>query len=220
MRFALLHGQVVKLGWAKIRERLLALPPNKESARTRRLQDILDRVETHVAFAEWPKLEEADIQLIGRLVYLFNFIEMNLRRMVEAYQEYGLLELKGRAQELHIGDVEKTVQEMIAWPENELLGLKQLAYFRTVRNLVAHFAAKRFPNDDAFLFIAKSEKDFRRQFPGVASNSNMMLTVIVPASEVRRALEDVELLQRWLSVATGQLVQQAYDKRRISPCDP
>jgi hypothetical protein len=198
-------------------EGFLALPPNKESARTRQLQDILDSTEAHIAFAEWPRLEEADYFMIGRLVYLFNFIEMNLRRMVEAWQEYGLLELKGRAQDLHIGDVEKTVQEMFPWPENELLGLKQLAYFRTVRNLVAHFAAKRFPNDDAFLFIAKSERDFKRQFPGVASVSNMMLTVIVDASEVRHALEDVESLQIWLGTVTGQLVKQAYDQRRDVP---
>jgi hypothetical protein len=101
-----------------------------------------------------------------------------------------------------------------------LLGLKQLAYFRTVRNLVAHFAAKRFPNDDAFLFIAKSERDFKRQFPGVTTVSNMMLTIIVDASEVRHALEDVESLQIWLGTVTGQLVKQAYDQRRDVPKAP
>jgi len=32
-----------------------------------------------------------------------------------------------------------------------------------MRNLIAHFAIRRFPNDDAFLFIAKSARDFKKQ---------------------------------------------------------
>jgi hypothetical protein len=152
------------------------------------------------------------------LIYLFNFIEMNQRRMVEAWQEYGLLQLKGRAQDLQIGEVEKTVQEMFPWPDNELVGLRQLAYFRTVRNLVAHFAAKRFPEEeDAFLFIAKSERDFKRQFPGATSVSSLMLTVIVPAADLRKALEETEMLQTWLGTVAGQLIKQAYDQRKAVP---
>jgi hypothetical protein len=104
----------------------LALPENCESPRTRQLQDVLDRVEAHIAINEWPKLEQADFLLIGRLVYLYNFIEINLRRMVETWQEFDLLpeKFKGRTQDLQIGDVEKTVQKMFPWPQNELNGLK------------------------------------------------------------------------------------------------
>jgi hypothetical protein len=195
----------------------LALPEHTEGERVRYLQDILDGVEMHVAISDWPKLEKEDVLLIGRLVYLFNFVEVNLRRLVESWEEHGLLRVKinGRAKDLHIGVVDTIVQEMFPWPEKELECLKQLAYFRTVRNLVAHFAVKRFPDDDGFLFIAKSERDFRRQFPDTESASNMMMTAVLDGAQLRDALEEVERLQSWLASVTSELVRQAYHHKRV-----
>jgi hypothetical protein len=100
---------------------------------------------------------------------------------------------------------------MAPWPERELNRLKRLAEIRNLRNLVAHFAAKRFPEDDAFLFIAKSEADFKRQFPGVPTASNMMLTAILDGPMLPSALADVEEMQIWLAMQSAMSVKQAHE---------
>jgi hypothetical protein len=80
---------------------------------------------------------------------------------------------------------------------------------------------KRFPeSEDAFLFLAKSERDFKRQFSGVTNVSNLVLTVIVPAADLRKALEETEMLQTWLGTVAGQLIKQAYDQRKDNPKAP
>jgi hypothetical protein len=176
------------------------------------LQKVLDAADPHVAFGEWPKLNEVDFHAIGRLIMYYNFAELNLRRMVEAWEGAGLLKtsLSVKAIDHSIGAVETTVQEMFPWPENELNGLKRLAEIRSFRNLVAHFAARRFPDDDAFLFTARSERDFKRQF-GRPSEPNQWLTAIVDGHVLPNAVDHVEGLQRWIADQASLMVKQAHD---------
>jgi hypothetical protein len=176
------------------------------------LQGVLDAADLGIAVEEWPKLRKGDYVAIGRLIMFYNFIELNLRRMVEAWEEAGLLSvpISGKARDLRIGSVETTVQAMAPWPKKELDALKRLAEIRMLRNLVAHFAVRRFPDDDAFLFIAKSEQDFRRQFGG-ASTPNQWLTAILDGNILSAAVKEVEHLQTWLANQTSLTVRQAYD---------
>jgi hypothetical protein len=198
------------------------LPPNAASPRNVYLQGILDHVDAHVALNDWPKLTDQDQFIIGRLVVLYNFIEFNLRRMLEAWDEAGLLQvrIKGNARDLRIGQVETTVQAMFPWPEDQKHALERLAEMRNLRNLVAHFAARRFPNDDAFLFIAKSEADFRRQFPDVPSASNSFLTAILDGPILPGALQEVEAYQLWLATQTMLFVNQAHRLKTNSERTP
>lgn len=151
---------------------------------------------------------------IGRLIMFYNFVELNLRRMVEAWEEAGLLTvpISGKARDLVIGSVETTVQAMFPWPENELGALKSLAKIRLLRNLVAHFAVRRFPDGDAFVFFAKSERDFRHQFGG-KSAPNEWLTAILDGDILPNAVEEVEKLQVWLATQASIVVRQAHDIR-------
>jgi hypothetical protein len=194
------------------------LPPNAASARNVHLQAILDKVDTHVALGEWPKLSEQDQFNIGRIVVLYNFVEFNLRRMLEAWEEAGLLrvEIKGKARDLRIGQVETTVQAMFPWPENQRHALRRLAEIRNLRNLVAHFAAKRFPDENAFLFIAKSEADFKRQFPSTPSAANVTLTAILDGPVLPGCVQEVEGLQAWLATQTALFVKEAHEQTNRS----
>jgi hypothetical protein len=188
------------------------LPPGSDTPRLRYLQSVLDAVDAGFAVSEWPKLTTEDYLAIGRLVMLYNFIELNLRRIVEAWEEAGLLTvpIKGRARDLHIGELEATAQAMLPWPEEQLSAFKLLAEIRLLRNLVAHFAARRFPSDDGFLFIAKSERDYRRQFGG-ESAPDEWLTVVMDGQTLKEALEEVEGAQLWLANQTSLTVRKAYD---------
>ena len=188
------------------------LPTGSDTPRLRYLQSVLDAADAGFAVSEWPKLTTEDSLAIGRLIMLYNFIELNLRRMVEAWEDAGLLRVptKGRARDFHIGEVEAAAQTMVPWPVEQLSAFKLLAEIRLLRNLVAHFAARRFPSDDGFLFIAKSERDYRRQFGG-ESAPNEWLTVVMDGQVLNEALERVEGAQLWLANQTSLTVRQAHE---------
>jgi hypothetical protein len=188
------------------------LPKSNETPRLRHLQEVLDAADPRVAFGQWPTLNEADYKSIGRLVMFCNFVELNLRRMVEAWEGADLLRIpiKGKASDLRIEEVETTVQGMFPWPENEMNGLKRLVEIRSLRNLVAHFAARRFPDDDAFLFTARSERDFKRQF-GKASAPDQWLTAIIDGQMLPSTVEQIDGLQRWLADQAALTVKQAHE---------
>jgi hypothetical protein len=73
--------------------------------------------------------------------------------------------------------------------------------FRYFRNLIAHFAIRRFPADDAFVFVAKSARDFKRVF-GADPNPGAMLTAVADCEQIRGALNRIEHVQNWLATAT------------------
>ena len=75
---------------------------------------------------------------------------------------------------------------------------------RKFRNLVAHFAVRRFPDDDAFLFVAKSRRDFKRVF-GADPPPGAALTSVADCAQVRNALKHVEHVQNWLAHSTANL---------------
>ncbi|MGX9428041.1 hypothetical protein [Bradyrhizobium sp. LeoA1S1] len=192
------------------------LPPNSITERGRYLQAKFDAVEGHVALSEWPRLSEKDQFHIGRIVMLYSFVELNLRRMVEAWEDAGLLTvpMKCKAKDLRIGALEETVQRMFPWPDNELNALKRLAEMRTLRNLVAHFGAIRFPDEDAFVFIAKSESDFKRQFPGKTAQPGILMTAILDGPVLAGVMDEVQHISEWLAKQTAIMVRQAYERTK------
>jgi hypothetical protein len=64
-----------------------------------------------------------------------------------------------KAGNLEVGEVEKAVRSATIWTDpSGQSALDRLAELRPLRNLVAHFIVRRFPEDDAFLFMTKSTR--------------------------------------------------------------
>jgi hypothetical protein len=184
------------------------LPGNSDTPRGRELQRILSAATTD-EFSAWPMLNTDDYVAIGGIVVLFSYIEFYLRRLVEGYDEAGQLQgkWKDKSQHMRIGDVEKAALTLLPWPEANLFAFQRMSHLRDLRNLVAHFAVRRFRVDDAYVFIAKSAKDFKREF-GSAPPPGSMLTVVMEAEIVRGVLKEVQELSNWLAVLTVDMEKQ------------
>jgi hypothetical protein len=124
-----------------------------------------------------------------------------LRRLAEAFDRADLLPRpwKGRAVDLNIGEVEKAVQAAPVWSgPADVEALQTLATHRRLRNLVAHFVVRRFPSDEAFLFIAKNAKDYEREF-GAKPAPGVALTAVVGREQVVNAMGRIQHIQNWLA---------------------
>lgn len=183
----------------------MALPASSETPRTRHLQDIVEAASAE-GVANWPMLNAKDYELIGAYIVLFSYIEFNLRRVIELFDEKGMLgpPWNGKAPDLHTSDLAVAIQSLECWEEKGRKALEEVEELRKFRNLAAHFAVRRFPGEDAFLFVAKSKRDYKRVFgeyppPGAA------LTSVVDRAQLQSALKYVERVQNWLATTTANL---------------
>ncbi len=181
------------------------LPKNVETPRGRYLQTIVDNASA-TNFAGWPMLNPTDYVLVGGLIVLYSHIDLDLRRVIEVFHHAGLLEepWKSKVDKLNVGEVADAIQSLSCWDDEGRKALKKIEEFRGLRNLVAHFAIRRFPSDSAFIFIAKSARDYKRQF-GIDPPQGTMLTAVADYEQMRGVLKEVQHVQNWLALATPKL---------------
>jgi hypothetical protein len=162
----------------------MALPKNSETPRLRYLQNIVNQA-TDSGWADWPTPKESDYTQFGKIIVLFSYMDVNIRRIVEAAEHAGVLKAPwtGRVRKLNITEAEEAVLSLPDWSEPNKTALGQITERRGLRNLVAHFAVRRFPNDDAFLFFTKSDRDFRRLY-GTDPEPGTIMTAILEGSQV------------------------------------
>src|SRR5260370_24030993 len=131
----------------------MALPPRTETPRLRYLQDSVDGA-TDGGWADWPTPKESDYTQFGKIIVLFSYIDVSICRIVEAAGNADSLgdALKGRVRKLNISDAEEDVLSL-DWSDPNRTALNQIVERPGLRNLIAHFAVRRFPRDPAFLFF-------------------------------------------------------------------
>ena len=184
------------------------LPRSKPTPRTLELQAIVDASSAEM-FAQWPIPTRDDFLLIGIYIVLFSYIDLNLRRMVEVFELADALPhpIKGKVANLTIVDVQKILQAMPDTSEQNRIAFENIVEFRGMRNLMAHFAIKRFPTDDAFVFLTKSARDYKREF-GRDPKPGVLLTAVVEVQQIRAVIPTIEALSGWLSQATTEIENQ------------
>jgi hypothetical protein len=91
----------------------MALPKSHETPRVRHLQDILEKAAA-TDLAGWPMLNEKDYVLVGALVVLFSYIDLNLRRVVEVFDHAGLLapQWSGKTANLDATKIAEVIQSL------------------------------------------------------------------------------------------------------------
>jgi hypothetical protein len=184
------------------------LPKNVDTPRGQYLKAIADKAAA-ADLAGWPMLNEADYVLVGGLVVLCSYIDLNLRRVLEAVHHAGILgePWASKLNRLDASEVSKAILSLSCWDDAGRKVLAEVEEIRGLRNLVSHFAIRRFPAENAFIFIAKSARDFRRQF-GYDPPPGAVLTAIVDCEQIRGVLKHVQRVQNWLAVATKDLEEK------------
>ncbi len=154
-------------------------------------------------------LKKEDYIAVGGIVVLYSYIDYNLRRVVEGYDDAGRLQppWKGKSKRLNMTEIAKAAHSMLPWPEQNLKAFMRIEELRGLRNLVAHFAMRRFPNDDAFAFIGKSEKDYKKHFKGEPA-PDISVTAVLDGPVLPGVIGEIEALQNWLAKATADIEKQ------------
>jgi hypothetical protein len=193
----------------------MALPKSIATERGKYLQDILVGAEAEMLI-DWPMPTKDDLALIGSVIVLYSYIDFNLRRFIEVLERAGVLPgcWKGKTAKMSIVDVLTILEAMPDWSPNNQLAFKRIKEFRGTRNLMAHFAVRRFPNEDAFVFVTKSASDFKRVL-GHDPEPGMVMTGVADVPQIREVIKVIDGLLTWLSQATREVEDQYF--RTLKP---
>jgi hypothetical protein len=101
----------------------VALPIPRETPRTLELRAIAHAT-PETTMQHWPLAIRSDYTLFGKYIILFGYIDLNLRRIVEAAAQAGLIAEKNTsAMDLTIDKVETAIQTLPHWPEENKRGI-------------------------------------------------------------------------------------------------
>jgi hypothetical protein len=90
--------------------------------------------------------------------------------------------------------------------ESHIVGFDQIELHRRARNLVAHFVVRRFPAEDAFIFMTMSAADFEQVY-GVLPGRDSMLFGVTDAAQMSGIIPVLQGLISWCSKLPGNLSQ-------------
>jgi hypothetical protein len=152
-----------------------------------------------------------DLAMIGSVIVLYSYIDFNLHRFIEVLERTDALPdaWRGKTAAMPIGDIETIIQTRPDWSPNNVFAFTRIKEFRKVRNMMAHFAVRRFPKDDAFLFLTKSAPDFKRVL-GYDPQPGMAMTGVVEVSQVVNCIKIIDGVLSWFSRATRQVEDQLF----------
>lgn len=154
-----------------------------------------------------PPLEDDDYRLFGFISQTYCFIDLNLRRALEImylakrlpqenikkYPHYSNAELAKI-----LGQITQAMDPTVEKQEETLFRLEEIGRCRGYRNLVSHFAAKRYPNEDVYVFASKSERDARNAM-GKTLEGHRVHFAVAGRSEFFKLTELLHGHQIWLS---------------------
>lgn len=190
----------------------MALPKSVETPRGLELMAKVKAADP--AMKDWPSPTKDDYLLIGGIVVLYSYVEFNPRRLVEVFDHAGKLptKLMKKAGNLEVGEVEKAVRSATIWTDpSGQSALDRLAELRPLRNLVAHFIVRRFPEDDAFLFMTKSTRDYKRVF-GKDPEPRAAMMAVIERKEIAKVLKEIQHIHSWLAKIAPE-----FEKRLLPP---
>jgi hypothetical protein len=175
----------------------MALPIASETERTVHLRNIVQATENPI---DWPRLTDDDLLLFARIIHMYNSIDFILRMTVEIMDDAGMLapEWKGRTAKLNMFKLSQAIRSARFWNEGHLSAFASIEDYRRARNLIAHFVARRFPTENAYIFMTKSAADFEQVY-GVSAPAGTMLYGVTDADQLAGIIPVLKGLSSWLA---------------------
>ncbi|MFC7700911.1 hypothetical protein ACFQX9_30045 [Bradyrhizobium sp. GCM10028915] len=146
----------------------------------------------------WSKPSDEDYALFGRIIHIYSAIDFVLRYALDIMDRGGMLEAPwaGKTAKLSTYKAMKALRSPPFWEDSDKGAFDAVDHHRRTRNLVAHFLARRFPTEDAFIFMTMSAADFEQVY-GMLPEADSMLYGVTDAGALRDSIPFLLELNRW-----------------------
>lgn len=165
-------------------------------------------------------LRDADLLLIGKLIQLYCFADLNARRIIDSLRSAADDPSAGNASKLVDADVFPHLHKAadLLWNSNMKDGLHKAAYSieinRSHRHLFAHWSARRVRNHNVLILFSKNATEARRR-DGISQEPDELKFGMVPLDAFATELPILEAHTMYLAECASDLERDAdaYRKR-------
>jgi len=148
-----------------------------------------------------------DLATFGAVIQTFNYVELNLRRALAAFEAGGVLpsalrsklaRLSGQALIEAVSDTAEAIHAASGQDGEAGAHLQALHAQQPMRNLLAHWAARRVPDRDFLVFISKDDRD-AKQALGAGLEGDVIARCVVHASALTGLIDFLRPHELWVA---------------------
>lgn len=184
------------------------IPPAHSSPGLIQLEELL---ESDSDISKFPPLPKESLTLLAIFIQIYNYIELNLRRTIEAFAAGGLLPdlSKKKIQSLRSQELIPIAKLAVGnmglgdGEASEILGkLDEIESRRSYRNLFAHWAARKI-GDDAVIFLSLSHTDVKQAL-GQPLDEGFIARAIMEMADIRGLIAHMLTYEKWIAEKTAE----------------
>lgn len=154
---------------------------------------------------DFDNLNDEDLRLIGFYIQLYSYIDLNVKSIYLTLKSNGIIKIKKGIREdfdYMIGALSAMafyLCEHVVDDENSFKEkLSEIAYRRPHRNVLAHWAGKRIPDEDILIFMTSNNHEYSKMFdkniePGTVG------TITYDAADLRGLAISIHSCERWIA---------------------
>jgi hypothetical protein len=163
-------------------------------------------------------LRQSDFFLIGQLIQLYCFADLNARRIIDTLRHAAFGAEARNASRLQDAQVFPKLREIVAelWDSNLKEGLRKAAdtieMHRTLRHTFAHWAARRIENEDALVLFTKNAREAERR-DGDPQHPDELKYAIVPLASFPEEIRKLDGHTKYLAESAAH-VEHYFDDFR------
>ena len=187
----------------------MALPIEYRNERTEHLELEANKYQTN----ELWNLTSEDFMLLGKYIQMYCFIELNIHRLFNNLKSAGLVKTKSKDR-VNVPYILDKVIELMSHnliessKVDETIGkLKEIKFRRDYRNIFAHWAAKRIPNEDGMIFFASDAQDYKKTFERTI-NADIAAYAIFDVADIRGLVTHLSGYEEWIAHFYAEVCEQ------------
>lgn len=187
----------------------MGLPKEFKNERTLFLENQIKQIDIN----KLENLTNEDFKIISMYIQTYNFIDLNIRRCFYVLNEKGILEKIKKDSDANIPNLINKIISCLS--ELDLNSeqkkevdekLNEIKYFRNFRNIFAHFAGKRIPNQDAIIFMTNEQKDIKKTLKQTGT-SDTVLYSLLDIETIKELVEFSLKYECWLAEFVSMIIK-------------
>ncbi|HDL7813856.1 TPA: hypothetical protein PXP47_003904 [Yersinia enterocolitica] len=196
----------------------MALPHEYRNEKTNELE----REYLKYKISQLENLSQEDFYLLGMYIQTYNFIEFNIQRVFILLMERGVICLTPKEKRMNINFpfiVEKlllSLDRLELDPDKKIEAaerINEIIYRRDHRNVLAHWAGKKIPGKDAFVFLTSDLEDMKRvkkmkKEDDFIITSGLVHYVIYDAADLRGLFTHIHEYEVWIAYKAAEWIEK------------
>jgi hypothetical protein len=153
-------------------------------------------------------LHPRDLQLIGELIQIYNYIEFNLRRCIELFTHAGMIAKSDKT--IPIARLSSVAMEGISKAEDGeawAAHLTEIELHRDARNQLAHWAARHILGESALLILSMNPAESKKRIKQPTDHEHSTYGVML-VKDLQWLVQHIARYEKMLAEATSSWHQR------------